>query len=667
MQRVATLFFGLLLAAGAALADTAEAPRRAFGDGKSTVGISAKSLLRWQQNGKTLLDLQGNVNLFQGNSRLTSPRLLIWFSESAQPGGRAGLIEVYAEKGTSFLEEGKPSALEGPALIRLVVSGGLVLNADRIVSGEPPTADPFRLRAMALHGDTAAGAAEGGATELLGGMHPSAERTTVTDLSDAGATVTLLGNAAVFTDDMTVLADVLRVRIQFRQPHYGSPRMQSIYAEGSVDFRRGDLHITSDALYIDGVTEQGLAVGARVRTHEPTRQIPIQFVAEAIREQSLYRFTTEGRGYITTSTLAEPHLDVVSPEIQVVLGPETPSKREKAAAAPPEAQPGTQPEAAELRQSLVVSASDITAYVEGVPVFYWPYVAKDLRNGTFLIKGADLGTANYFGTFVKLQWDLYDLGIYHNDWSDLALRTDAFSARGLGYGLEFPYQEDARHGFARVYYIRDEADWDDAGLPVLRKDRGEATWRDRELLGDGWKADLELGYLSDRRFLYTYDRRALDEDMDRETEAFLSHVSENTMFTAQTERQINNFQNVARTGLGRLPRHRPSHRRHAAALDDPQRPVGIAHEIRPRHAPGQSGPGWIVSTPPTKSPTRCNWAASARSRSCGETSPATTRRRTTRARRSVWRAPTARARPPISTAPSRRRAASSRWTGCATS
>jgi hypothetical protein len=541
---VATLSFCLLFAAGAASADTAEAPRRSFGDAKSVIRISAGSLLRWQQDGKTLLDLQGNANLFQGNSRITSPRLLVWFSESAQGGGKVGILDVYAENGTTLLEEGKQSALDEPGLIRLVASSGLVLSGERSVSGEPPVADPFRLRAMALHGDTAAGAAEGGVTELLGEMHPSAERTAVTDLSDAGATVTLLGNAAVFTDDMTLLADILRVRIRFGAPHYGSPRMQNIYAEGSVDFRRGDVHITCDALYLDGVTEQGLAVGARVRTHEPTLHLPIQFVAEAIREQSLYRFTTEGKGYITTSTLAEPNLKVESPEIQIVIGAEAPREQEKAAAAPLEAQPETQPEAAAARRSLVVSARDVTAYVEDFPVFYWPYVAKDLRTGTFLLKGADLGSASYFGSFVKLQWDLYDLGIYHNDWSDLTLRTDAFSERGLGCGLNFDYKDDARHGFARAYYIRDSAQWDDADLPVPQRDRGELTLRDREMLGDGWKADLELGYLSDRRFLYTYDRRSLDEDMDRETEAFLSHVSENTMFTAQTTRQINNFQNV---------------------------------------------------------------------------------------------------------------------------
>ena len=540
MQRVVTLIFCLLFAAGAGRGDAAEAPRRAFGDAKSVIEISANSILRWQQDGKTLLDLQGNVNLFQGNSRITSPRLLVWFNESAQ----SGILDVYAEKGTALLEEGKQSVVDQPTLFRVIASGGLVLGGVRVLSGEPPVADPFRLRAMALYGGPAAGAAEGAMTQLLGMYHPSAERTTVTDLSEAGVTITLLGNAAIYTDEMTFLADAVRVRIQFLKPHYGSPRMQSVYAEGAVDFRRGDLHIACRALYMDGITEQGLALGACVRMHEPTRHLPIQFTADAIREQSLYRFSTEGKGYISTSPLAEPVLKLEGSEMQVVLGPQAPRERQKAAAAPPEAQPAAQAEAATRPTSLVLSARDVTVDVDDLPLFYWPYVSKDMRNGTFLIKGADLGNAAYLGSFVKLKWDLYDLGIYHNNWSELLLRTDAFSARGLGGGLDFNYQDDARHGFARAYYIRDNADWDDAGLPVLQKDRGEATLRDREMLGDGWEADLEFGYLSDRRFLYTYDRRSLDEDMDRETEAFLSHVSENTMFTAQTGRQINNFQNV---------------------------------------------------------------------------------------------------------------------------
>ena len=345
MQTGATLLFCLLFAAGTAWADTVEAPRRPFGDGKSVVGISATSVLRWQRDGKTILDLQGNVNLYQGNSHITSPRLWVWLTESEQGGGKVGALDLYGEQGTVLLEGGKQTPLEAPGLIRMVAEGGLVLSGVQIVSGEPPAADPFRLRAMALHGDMAAGAAAAAATGLLGQLHPSAERTDVSNLSESGLTVTLLGNAAVFSNDMALLADVLRVRIQFREPHYGSPRLQSIYAEGSVDFRRGDVHMTCQALYIDGITEQGLAIAARVRTHEPTRHLPIQFVADAVREQSLYRFTTEGAGYITTSTLAEPHLRAESSEIQVLLGTQPPRGGETPAAPPSEAQPEAQPEA----------------------------------------------------------------------------------------------------------------------------------------------------------------------------------------------------------------------------------------------------------------------------------------------------------------------------------
>ena len=104
-----------------------------------------------------------------------------------------------------------------------------------------------------------------------------------------------------------------------------------------------------------------------------------------------------------------------------------------------------------------------------------------------------------------------------NDWSDLTLRTDALLGRGLGSGwtstIRTTRATASRGRTTSTITPRRTTD----GLPAPRENRGELTLRDRENLGDGWKADLELGYLSDRHFLYTYDRRSLDEDMDRET------------------------------------------------------------------------------------------------------------------------------------------------------
>ena len=94
-------------------ADTAAAPRRPFGDGKSVIRISARSLLRWQQDGTTLLDLQGNANLYPGQfqDRVSAPAGLV--QESEQGGGKVAVLEAYGEKGTTLLEDGKQSALDG--------------------------------------------------------------------------------------------------------------------------------------------------------------------------------------------------------------------------------------------------------------------------------------------------------------------------------------------------------------------------------------------------------------------------------------------------------------------------------------------------------------------------------------------------------------------------
>jgi len=521
-------------AAGDGATPPAAAPRL-FGQEPETIRISATTLIRWQRGRTTLLDLRGSASLYQGTSSVRAGRLLVWFQEAERGGKKTGVIEAYGEKGMTLREDDKESLTDSPAIVRMVTSGGVVLSGRQTLAGDAPVTDPFRARAFVLHGDAPEGAAEAAAGGPFSEFSPSAERVTMSDVTDAGATVTLAGNAEIVSNDMTLLADVLRVRIVFSGGRYKSSRAQSVYAEGSVELRRGDLVVTSDALYMDWITNQGLAIGARIRARDPVRNIPAQISAGAIREQSLYRFTTEGTGYFTTSELAEPFYRVESARMQAVRGPEPPAAPQPESPAPAEQPP----------ESLVVSATGLTLRAGPLPLFYWPYVARDLRGGTFLLKGAEIGSDYALGSFLKLQWSVNDLlGVSRNDLGDLTLRTDAYPERGLGLGLDDNYKNDERHGYLRAYYINDYGTTDEDYFPAPRSDnRGELTFRDRENLGDGWQSDEDLGYLSDRHYLLTYDERSLDEDQDRETQVFLSHIAQNSLFTIQARTRINDFQN----------------------------------------------------------------------------------------------------------------------------
>ena len=400
---------------------------------------------------------------------------------------------------------------------------------------------------------------------VLAEVRPSAEEMII-DIEDTehGKVViwTLQGNARVIYEDIILSADTIRLRLVLykkagqeapepdeEEEEFESVELESIYAEGGVELSRGADRIVSDAMILDVRVEEGFALSARLRTTGSKAEVPIQFYADAIRQLSRNRFIVEGPGYFTTSRLAVPHYRIEGRAIRLVRGPGLHRWREirevrKEEGADSEEQQATEPEAPE---SLVVTSQHNLFYLGPIPIFYWPYLVKDVQTGAFLLTSAEAGTSSNMGTYGKLEWNLYDLGIFFNDWSELALRTDYFSERGFGMGLDFSYEGASRYGFARGYHINDTATTDDRGLPTPQNHRGEVTIRHREMPGflpENWRLDMELGYLSDRRFLRTYERDEFDEAKDRETGFFLSHISHNREFNARYTDRVNDFQNT---------------------------------------------------------------------------------------------------------------------------
>jgi hypothetical protein len=232
--------------------------------------------------------------------------------------------------------------------------------------------------------------------------------------------------------------------------------------------------------------------------------------------------------------------------IDAVIGPgEHQVRRAQAAAEAAPAQDGAEaPKAKPLPDSIIVSSHSNTLYFGDIAGGWWPYLAKDVTSGMFFLTKAEVGSSSNLGTFMRTGWDLYDLGVYANDWSTMVLLGDWFARRGFGNGLEFGYDLAGRDGALRAYHINDNATDDDGTLPVEKKDRGEITWRHREMMGEFWRADLEVGYLSDRRFLRTYYPAEYDGGKDHETGLFLARREDNGLFTGIIRERVNDFQNT---------------------------------------------------------------------------------------------------------------------------
>ncbi len=519
----------LLVAAALAPSRCSAGQEPSLAQPTDAVHLKARSIIRWQEDDATLLYLRRDAWVHQGPHGIAGSRLLIWFTETEKDGRRTANLQVYADAGASLLKRGVARSVKRPSLFRLSTHAGVVLNAEQVLAGDAPKEDGFLLRARAFRRDETL--PEDVAQALPQEIRPSAEEMTVSDLTDEGAVLTLRGNARIVSGDLTLSADAIRVHLRFEGGRFESPRIVSVYAEGVADLRREREHITAETIYLDVQAGTGLALNARVRAYDPERDVPVQFGADRVRQVSRHRFVVEGKGFLTTSNFAKPHYRIEGKSIELVRKPE---------AEPPEDEPEERPE---RKESVVVSSRNNIFYVEWLPVFWWPYVKKDVGKGAYLIRGLELGRSGNLGNFIKARWNLYDLGVYSNEWSELTLRTDAFSDHGFGAGLDFEYDGATRFGLAHGYYIHDTAEEDDRDLPTPRDDRGELTLRHREFLPRGWRADLEIGWLSDRQFLRTYDRDEFDEGKDRETQLFLRKTSGNAMFTAQAKERVNDFQN----------------------------------------------------------------------------------------------------------------------------
>lgn len=545
----------LLLACVAPFATAA--PTLPVGRSEESIRITSASLVRWQEGDETVLDLIGGVRIVQGTTVVSAPRLLGWFREATRNGRRVGVLEVYAAKGTVLTRQGDPPQdMSKAVMFRLTTLNGMTLDAAAMWAGDRPADDAFRREAAAFRKDEQAQPLPEGIGPL-GTLRVGAEAISLAEKTDQGAVLSLRGNAEVrgagrkSEDDFIVQADTIRLRVIFRNGDRNDQTPESLYAEGAVDVRRGAQRLTADELYMDLIAETGIARKARLRTTLSAGRFPVQIYAETLREYSRDRFSAEEGGYFTMSPFAEPHYRLEAKSIDAVVGPGEHRVRRARAESPdqtpavPEGDDAAAAKPARMSDSIVVSSHSNTFYAGDVPVGWWPYLAKDVTSGTFFLAKAEVGSSSNLGFFARTGWDLYDLGLYANDWSTMVLLADWYARRGFGSGMQYGYNLPGRTGAARVYYIDDTATDDDGTLPVEKRDRGEITWRHRETIDDLWRADFEAGYLSDRRYLRTYYPSEYDGGKDHETGVFVTRREDNSLFTAMARERVNDFQNMA--------------------------------------------------------------------------------------------------------------------------
>ena len=495
----------------------------------AVVRLEADRLVRWTEGDAVLTDLRGNAAVYQGDFHVRADRLLVRFIAQESETGRSAALEIVAPPETK-------TESQSLRTIRLNTTAGIVWNG-HANTGDTPSEDAFlRAARQTLSGKASTVEADdlpkGLPANLVDELRPSAEEISVSGDAEKGVSLTLSGNARIAARDFELNADVIRVQVRFKGEGFTDPEVAAVFADGVVDLKREKQRITADSVYLDPLNQEGLALNATVRSEVSSDGMAIQFHTDVVRQVSRYRFVCETPTFFTSSQFAKPHYRIQSDAFSLTLSEDTRAV--------------TRPGAPTFQapKNALVAAEGNTARVGDVPVLYWPYLKKDLSPGMMLLKSIEVGADSRMGTFVKTGWNLYDLGLLYNDWSEMTLLADVYSDRGVGLGLNLEYSRPARFGHARAYYINDRKNTDDRNLPNPRDDRGEFTWRHREFLPWDFVANLELGALSDRNFLRIYERDEYDEEKDRETTVFLSRASGNALLTAQGSWRMNDFQNA---------------------------------------------------------------------------------------------------------------------------
>ena len=362
-----------------------------------------------------------------------------------------------------------------------------------------------------------------------------------------------LGRIVIETDRLVLWGPSLKtLSTEGSEAAGGADVPIEVYMEGNIVFRQGDRLIYSDRMYYNATYEYGVVLAAEVFTPVPDYQGIVRLKSDVLQQLNRQFFQAYGAA-ITTSQMGVPQYwfqaeqigfqDTQVPRINSLTG---------------QLEPDPLTQEAAVDHSMLATSYNNFLYIGGLPVFYWPAMATDLRKPSYYLERFSVKNDDIFGVQVLADWDLYQLLRIKNpptgtDWS---LSTDYLGDRGMGLGTNFSYDRTdwLGHpgpvtGWFDAWGIYDTG-FDDLGenrrhVVPEKAMRGRAYWRHRHNLPEGWQVIGKLGWISDRNFLEEYYEKEWDEWVDRVTSLELRRTWEDQTLRVLGQFSLND--NVSQT------------------------------------------------------------------------------------------------------------------------
>ena len=551
----------IVLVVAAALCVCVRADAANGGPLKAVGGVS----LRWRSGDTSVVQLTGHVEFHRGSNRLEADRAVIWIDETASAKAGKVVMEVYAEGHVQTIEAG--ASVNSPrTFLRLTADEFSYDDVDgflETVAAPPKTA--FLARAEAVR--------KAGAVPVVVKPIPPKKKPPVAQLEirppDTGIVEpTRIGHIygqqqegpdikyyrdgdyqviiatrypdIIFLDPgsdvgrIEILAENMIIWVNRKKLSEGRRLLDAdleIYAEGHVVVYHGDKIIKCEQLFYDYRNQRSLILGgprgtAVIRTKVKNLTLPLYHRAKEFRQVSAGRYTGKDV-IISTCEFNPPEWGIRCSEVDVVINSQLPDE-------------GLD-DLEEGGPTGKVTGTHARLELGGIPVFYWPWMSRQLGGHKALLKNLRIRNSNQFGFSVLTEWDLYALGLYDNDWSDLTLFVDYYSERGEGFGLAYTYELPGYFGDFFGYTINDTGT-DKTGMTGYGHPRSRVKWRHRHTLSDHWRADAEVSWITDSQYLDEYWEQELKEEKEQETLLYLRYLEENRSFSLLGNFRINGFQ-----------------------------------------------------------------------------------------------------------------------------
>jgi hypothetical protein len=299
-------------------------------------------------------------------------------------------------------------------------------------------------------------------------------------------------------------------------------------------------------MFYDVNSRRGIVLNAEMLTPVPEYEGMLRLKTEVLRQLNDSQFVAQNT-YITSSRMGRPRYRIQTQEARF-------EHHQRPRFDPITGLPVRDPETQKqvIDHEGMATGRNNFVFLGELPVFYFPYIATDLRKPYFYIRRARFKNDRVFGTQVLTDWDLYQIfGIRDEpagtDW-DASL--DYMSDRGLGHGTTFSYNRNQflglqgpTAGVFDYWGIQDQG-LDNLGrgrrtLVPAKEYRHRLFWQHRQMLPGDIQLSGEVGWISDRNFLEQYFEREWDELKDQTTGFELKQLNDNSSWSISANARIN--------------------------------------------------------------------------------------------------------------------------------